>query len=66
MRTIVFCTCTHFLTSDSPIPPGNTRKLEELEEKYDSQFRIVFDAIRQLMTPPDSPPKKIGSSVREA
>jgi hypothetical protein len=42
------------------------RKLEELEEKYDSQFRIVFDAIRQLMTPPDPPRKKIGFSVREA
>ena len=27
------------------------RKLEELEQKYDGQFRVVFDAIRQLMTP---------------
>lgn len=26
------------------------RKLEELEEKYDSQFRVVFDAIRELMS----------------
>jgi hypothetical protein len=26
-------------------------KLEELEKKYDKQFRIVFDAIRQLMSP---------------
>jgi hypothetical protein len=42
------------------------RKLEELEKKYDSQFRVVFDAIRQLMTPPDPPHKKIGFSVREA
>jgi len=25
------------------------RKLEELEKKYDSQFRVVFDAIRELM-----------------
>ena len=24
------------------------RKLEEMEKKYDSQFKIVFDAIRQL------------------
>lgn len=31
------------------------RKLEELERKYDAQFKVVFDAIRQLMTP--SPPK---------
>jgi hypothetical protein len=30
------------------------RKLEELEKKYDSQFRVVFDAIRALMTKPVS------------
>ena len=28
------------------------RKLDALERKYDSQFKIVFDAIRELMTPP--------------
>src|SRR6476660_3745495 len=28
------------------------RKLDELEKKYDEQFAVVFDAIRQLMTPP--------------
>jgi len=27
------------------------RKLASLEQKYDSQFKVVFDAIRQLMTP---------------
>ena len=27
------------------------RKLEELEQKYDAQFRVVFDAIRELMAP---------------
>jgi hypothetical protein len=32
------------------------KKLEGLEQKYDSQFKMVFDAIRQLMAPPD--PKK--------
>jgi hypothetical protein len=31
------------------------RKLEELEMKYDEQFRVVFEAIRQLITPPDPP-----------
>jgi len=31
------------------------KKLEELEMKYDEQFRVVFEAIRQLMTPPDPP-----------
>lgn len=29
------------------------RKLDELEKKYDSQFKIVFDAIRELMAPPE-------------
>ena len=28
------------------------RKLDELERKYDEQFRVVFDAIRRLMAPP--------------
>ena len=29
------------------------RKLKEMEKKYDAQFKIVFDAIRQLMSPPE-------------
>lgn len=36
------------------------RRLEELESKYDEQFRIVFDAIRQLMTPREPPRSPIG------
>jgi len=35
-------------------------KLAALERKYDGQFRIVFDAIRELMTPPDEPRRPIG------
>jgi hypothetical protein len=34
------------------------RKLQALERKYDSQFKVVFDAIRQLMEPPPSPPRR--------
>lgn len=34
------------------------KKLEDLEKKYDSQFKMVFDAIRQLMTPPESKKKR--------
>jgi hypothetical protein len=41
------------------------RKLEELEQKYDTQFKVVFDAIRQLMRAPESPRKQIGFHVRE-
>jgi hypothetical protein len=43
------------------------RKLEALEKKYDTQFKIVFDAIRQLMAPaePELPKKRIGFLVEE-
>jgi hypothetical protein len=34
---------------------GLARRLDDLEKKYDSQFRAVFDAIRQLMIPPETP-----------
>ncbi len=37
-----------------------SRKLNDLENKYDSQFKVVFDAIRQLMTPPEPKKRKIG------
>ena len=36
------------------------RKLEEMEKKYDGQFRIVFDAIRRLMTPPSTTSGEMG------
>ena len=41
------------------------RKLNSLEKKYDAQFRVVFDAIRQLMAPPDKKRRGIGFFVRE-
>ena len=40
-------------------------KLDELEKKYDKQFAIVFDAIRQLMTQPEKPKRPIGFTVDE-
>ena len=39
------------------------RKLKELKkrlEKHDEDIGLIFEAIRELMTPPDTPPKKIG------
>jgi hypothetical protein len=36
------------------------RKLASLEKKYDARFKIVFDAIRALMTPPARPKRRIG------
>jgi hypothetical protein len=39
---------------------GLARRLNELEKKYDSQFRVVFDAIRELMVEPEPKVKRIG------
>ena len=36
------------------------RKLDSLEKKYDAQFKIVFDAIRGLMTLSVPTPRRIG------
>jgi len=44
---------------------GLARKLEQLEKKYDSQFKIVFDAIRQMMYPRPLSKKQIGFHARE-
>jgi hypothetical protein len=42
------------------------RKLASLEQKYDSQFKVVFDAIRQLMAPTVTPRREIGyHSIRK-
>lgn len=41
------------------------RKLDTLERKYDAQFKMVFDAIRELMKPPESKKRPIGFLVEE-
>ena len=41
------------------------RKLAALENKYDAQFKVVFDAIRELMQPSTPPRREIGFHVRE-
>ena len=41
------------------------RKLDELEKKYDAQFKVVFDVIRKLMIPPEKPRRRIGFHVEE-
>lgn len=35
-------------------------KIDEMEKKYDSQFKFVFDALRKLIDPKDKPKPKIG------
>jgi hypothetical protein len=41
-----------------------SRKLDAMEKKYDAQFKVVFDAIRQLMSPPAKPKREIGFHVK--
>lgn len=41
-----------------------SRRLDDLESKYDRQFKVVFDAIRQLMSPAASTRKQIGFRSR--
>jgi len=36
------------------------RRLNDLESRYDRQFKLVFDAIRALMAPPPAPKRRIG------
>ena len=52
-----FVRLRQMLTSNAEL----AHKLNALEKKYDEQFKVVFDAIRELMTPPPHTKKgKIG------
>jgi hypothetical protein len=42
-----------------------SRKIEGLEKKYDEQFAVVFEAIKQLVTPPSPSKKRIGFHSEE-
>jgi hypothetical protein len=35
-------------------------KIEAMEARYDYQFKVVFDAIKELLTPPEKPKRRIG------
>ena len=41
------------------------KKLAALEKKYDKEFKIVFEAIAELMTPLEKPRRKIGFDIKE-
>ena len=41
------------------------KKIEAMEKKYDQQFQVVFEAIRQLLETDAKPRKKIGFMVKE-
>ena len=59
MRT--FVRLRQFMISHADL----ARKLAEIEEKYDLQFKAVFAALRQLISPPEPRKKEIGFRVRE-
>jgi len=42
---------------------GLSRNLNELEKKYDGQFRVVFETIRELMAEPEPKPRRIGFKI---
>ena len=54
MRT--FVRLREMLSSNAEL----SHRLDNLESKYDRQFKVVFDAIRQLMSPPSPGRKQIG------
>ncbi|UCE18707.1 MAG: hypothetical protein JSV84_18000 [Gemmatimonadota bacterium] len=56
-----FARLRHILASHVDL----AKKLDELEKKYDVQFRVVFDAIRQLMKQPEPPKREIGFRSKE-
>ena len=58
MRT--FARLRRMLASNTDL----SRRLDDLESKYDRQFKVVFDAIRQLMSPPPPKDKQIGFRSR--
>jgi len=39
-------------------------KLEELEQKYDEQFKVVFDVLKTLLTVPEKPKYKSGLFIK--
>jgi len=41
------------------------RRLDELEKRYDVQFKAVFDAIRELMAPPRRRARRLGFRSEE-
>lgn len=41
------------------------QRLDELERKHDAQFKVVFDALRKLITPPDLPKRGTEFGGRE-
>ena len=41
------------------------KKIEAMEKKYDENFKIVFEAIKQLLEADEKPKHRIGYTVKE-
>lgn len=41
------------------------RRVSALEQKYDENFKIVFDALRRLLLAPEKPRRRIGFTTKE-
>jgi len=41
------------------------KKIESMEKKYDENFKIVFEALKQLLDTDDKPKRRIGFTVKE-
>ncbi len=59
--TRAFIRLWQMLASDAEL----ASKLDALEKKYDAQFKLVFEAIRQLMAPPEPKRRPIGFPKRD-
>jgi hypothetical protein len=57
----VFVRLRHFLATHSEL----ARQLAELERRHEAKFKVVFDAIRQIMTPPDPKRRPIGFRTQD-
>ncbi len=36
------------------------KRIEEMEKRYDANFKIIFEAIKSLMMPPEKPKRRTG------
>jgi len=41
------------------------KRLDELEQRYDAQFKVVFEAIREMMEPPTKKVRRIGFTRKD-
>jgi ORF6N domain len=53
------------LARDASVARRSRAQARRAGNKYDAQFKVVFDAIRELMQPPTPPRREIGFHVRE-